>query len=278
MPDLPYFDLLVDEQRHGGELGQLWKRYVHWGYWEDVRTADGTTADFVAAMARLDDVLLDAGRLADGQKVLDVGCGFGGTIQRINAAYTGMELTGLNIDPRQLAVAAVQTTPAPRNTVAWVEGDACELPFEDGTFDRVLAVECVFHFADREKFFAEAQRVLKPGGYLALSDFKPTLMFFGRTPIWHAVIRPRIERSYGTLGKVPLRSYRAMAKRVGLSLEIRRNIRRNTYPTYPFLLAFFREHGTPDVQQVMIGGTRWMQWVTRLGLMQYCVYTFGKPG
>ncbi len=102
-----------------------------------------------------------------------------------------MDLTGLNIDARQLAAAEAQTKPANGNKIGWVEADACRLPFEDNSFDRVLAVECIFHFPSREKFLAEAARVLKPGGYLAVSDFVPTLMFFGKTPIWMA-IRPRI--------------------------------------------------------------------------------------
>lgn len=216
------------------------------------------------------------GRLPTGRRVLDAGCGFGGTIQQINATYSGMDLTGLNIDPRQLAAAEAQTKPVNGNKIGWIEADACQLPFEDNSFDRVLAVECIFHFPSREKFLAEAARVLKPGGYLAVSDFVPTLMFFGKTPIWMA-IRPRIAKSYGTLGNVPLRSYKSMGKRAGLELATKRNIRRNTLPTYPFLLKFFREQGSADAQKTMIVGTRWMKWLSKLGLIQYRVYTYHKP-
>jgi ubiquinone/menaquinone biosynthesis C-methylase UbiE len=168
MLDLPYFDLLIDERQDGGETGQLWENQVHWGYWDDPKAADGTRADYVGAMEQMNDVLLEAGRVADGQKLLDVGCGFGGTIQQINAAHSDMDLTGLNIDPRQLAAADAQTNPTHGNKIGWIEADACQLPFEDNSFDRVLAVECIFHFPSREKFIAEAARVLKPGGYLAV--------------------------------------------------------------------------------------------------------------
>ena len=276
MPDLPYFDLLIDERQDGGETGQLWEHQVHWGYWEDPSAADGTRADYVAAMEQMDGVLLDAGHVTDGQRLLDVGCGFGGTIQQINARHSGMHLTGLNIDPRQLAAAEAQTTATNGNDIDWVEADALQLPFADGTFDRVLAVECIFHFPSRERFLAEAARVLKPGGYLAVSDFVPTVAFFGKTPIWLA-IRSQIAKSYGTLGNVPLRSYRAMGKRAGLRLETNRNIRRNTLPTYPFLINFFREQGSEDAQNTMIVGTRWIKWLTKVGFLQYRVYTFTKP-
>ena len=277
MPDLPYFDLLIDERQDGGETAQLWENQVHWGYWDDPKTASGTRADYVAAMQKMDGELLKAGNVADGQRLLDVGCGFGGTIQSINAAHSGMDITGLNIDPRQLAAAEAQTTPANGNRISWVEADACQLPFEENSFDRVLAVECVFHFPSRERFLAEAARVLRPGGYLAVSDFVPTASFFAKTPIWMA-IRPRVEKSYGTLGSVPIRSYRAMSKRAGLELEADRNIRRNTLPTYPFLLKFFREQGSAEARETMIVGTRWMKRLTMWGWLQYRVYTFQKPG
>ncbi|QZH58120.1 class I SAM-dependent methyltransferase [Mycolicibacterium farcinogenes] len=276
MADLPYFDLLIDERQDGGESGQLWKDQVHWGYWEDPSTADGTPGDYVAAMEQMNVVLLEAAKVSDGQKLLDVGCGFGGTIQQINRTFSGMDLTGLNIDPRQLQAAEAQAVPVDGNKIGWVEADACRLPFEDNSFDRVLAVECIFHFPSREKFLAEAARVLKPGGYLAVSDFVPTLSFFGKTPFW-MVIRTRIAKSYGTLGSVPLRGYKSMGKRAGLALEANRNIRKNTLPTYPFILKFCREQGSADAQKVLSVGTRWMKWLSKLGFIQYRVYTFHKP-
>lgn len=276
MPELPYFDLLIDERQEGGETGQLWERQVHWGYWDDPKSAEGTRADYMAAMETMDHVLLEAGKVADGQHLLDAGCGFGGTIQQINARHSHMHLTGLNIDPRQLAAADAQTRAVNGNEIAWQEGDACELPFADNTFDRVLAVECIFHFPSRERFIAEAARVLKPGGILAVSDFVPAVMWFGKTPFWMA-IRQRIAKSYGTLGTVPLRGYRAMGRRAGLQLVANRNIRKNTLPTYPFLIDFFREQGSEDAQKMMIVGTRWMKWLSKAGLIQYRVYTFHKP-
>ena len=275
-PDLPYFDLLLDERHGGGETGQLWENQVHWGYWEDPKAAEGTRADYIAAMEQMNSVLLQSGKIADCQRVLDVGCGFGGTIQQINSGYSNMDLTGLNIDARQLAAARAQITPIRGNTVGWIEADACNLPFEDGSFDRILAVECIFHFPSREEFLTEAARVLRPGGYLAVSDFVPTLTFFGKTPIWWA-IRRQVAKSYGTIGNVPLRGYKAMGRRAGLQMTANRDIRRNTLPTYPFLLKFFREQGTADAEKTMVVGTRWMKRLAGLGLLQYRVYTFHKP-
>src|SRR5438034_5931485 len=57
-----------------------------------------------------------------------------------------------------------RSTLFPYTTLFRSEADACALPFPDASFDRVLAVECIFHFPSRLRFLKEAARVLKPGG------------------------------------------------------------------------------------------------------------------
>jgi len=163
-PVPPYFDYLIDafERGEGG-------RWVHLGYWDRPLHPGDSAIDFEQAQRRLDDVLLERADLADGQAVLDVGCGFGGTLGQVNERRRDMRLTGLNVDPRQLAICR---TIAPRNgnVLRWRQGDACRLPFADASFDRVLCFEAMFHFPSRRTFFAEAARVLRPGGVLAASD------------------------------------------------------------------------------------------------------------
>lgn len=113
--------------------------------------------------------MIDLADLDAGQSVLDVGCGFGGTLARINDTYQGMHLTGINIDARQIEICR-SIASGTRNDLTWHIADAGRLPFADASFDRVLCVEAMFHFASRRQFFAEAARVLKPHGVVVGTD------------------------------------------------------------------------------------------------------------
>jgi MPBQ/MSBQ methyltransferase len=162
----PYFDYLIEGFRRG-QAG----RFVHLGHWDTPVAIEAAPQpdEFERAQSRLTQVLLGMADLRAGQSVLDVGCGFGGTFDLINRQLRDMQLTGVNIDPRQLDICR-SIEPLHGNRLQWELADACKLPFADASFDRVLCIEAMFHFASRAKFFAEAARVLKPGGVVAASD------------------------------------------------------------------------------------------------------------
>lgn len=167
----PYFDGLIAAFWQG-QAG----RFVHLGCWDQPPAASALRAPgaFEQAQQRLNGRLLDLAELADGQTVLDVGCGFGGTLAAVDGPWRQMSLIGLNIDPRQLEVCA-SLRPAAGNTMHWLVADACALPLADASVDRLLCFEAMFHFASRRRFFAEAARVLVPGGLLVASDIELAL-------------------------------------------------------------------------------------------------------
>jgi SAM-dependent methyltransferase len=121
--------------------------------------------------------LIHHAKVAAGQAVLDVACGTG--VVAITAARAGARVTGLDLTP-QLLERARESGPLAHVNVNWHEGDAEQLPFEDGAFDVVLS-QFGHMFAPRpDVAVSEMLRVLRPGGTIAFSTWPPEL-FVGRT-------------------------------------------------------------------------------------------------
>lgn len=110
---------------------------------------------------RLAPLFIDFSGLADGEKILDVGCGTGSlTFALAEAAKVG-HITAIDFSP-VFVEATTRRNADPRISV--LQADACDLPFEDGAFDRALAL-LVLHFVpDAGKAIAEMRRVVRPGG------------------------------------------------------------------------------------------------------------------
>lgn len=272
--ELPYFDQLFEDIRQGNtEVIKSFGHHVHWGYWENPSIADGSIDDFANAAENLTRRVCDAGGAKDGQKILDCGCGFGGTIASLSDRFTNMHLVGLNIDPRQLARARELVQPRNSNHIEFIEADACQLPFADNSFDLVLAVECIFHFPSRQKFFQEAWRVLKPGGKLALCDFVPQQAFLPIMQFGSYLIQPFLSNFFGYVdSNITLNAYRKLAINTGFTSILEEDITLNTLPTYPFLgrLQSTGENAQTDSSTVMA------EWVSRLKLIRYLILSYCK--
>ncbi len=155
----------------------------------------------------------------DARRLLDIGCG-GGLVAEAMAA-TGFDVVGLDASLPSLRAARDHARSAAA-TAAYLGGDGERLPFDDGTFDAVVASEVIEHVDDPDALLREAARVLRPGGVLLFST--PNRTWFARVGlVWGAELlgwAPRRTHDYARFLTPP--EFTARAARAGLDVrEIR---------------------------------------------------------
>jgi arsenite methyltransferase len=111
------------------------------------------------------------GRLEPGERVLDLGSG-AGTDSLVAAQMVGSEghVTGIDMTPEMLAKARAAAEEMGAENVEFVESEAEQLPFADGSFDVVISNGVIDLIPDKDAVFGELLRVLKPGGRIQLAD------------------------------------------------------------------------------------------------------------
>jgi len=136
-------------------------RWLNLGLWE----GPGTEDEAPRAVRRLVERLAE--ELPRGGTVLDVGNGLGVQDPVIAEVADPRRLVAMNITESQLQAGREHVTSAG----GWpLVADAVRIPLAERSVDGVISVEAAFHFRSRRRFFAEAYRVLRPGGILSISD------------------------------------------------------------------------------------------------------------
>jgi ubiquinone/menaquinone biosynthesis C-methylase UbiE len=124
----------------------------------------------VLGMGRVYDELVAQAELADGLRVLEIGCGTGNVTLRAKRAAPDADVIGTDPDP--LALARAQRKARGMTGIRFERAYAQELPFADGDFDRALSSMMLHHLDEDVKAgaVAELHRVLRPGGQLHIVD------------------------------------------------------------------------------------------------------------
>jgi tocopherol O-methyltransferase len=149
---------------------EIWGDHVHHGLW---KSGQETPHEAVEALIGHLAGTLD---LRPGQHICDIGCGYGATAEWL-ARHYDVRVTGVTLSSAQLRQA--QTRSAASALLHFSRQDWLENSFEDETFDHVIAIESSEHMPDKQRFFDEAFRTLRPGGrfaiyaWLAREDARP---------------------------------------------------------------------------------------------------------
>jgi cyclopropane fatty-acyl-phospholipid synthase-like methyltransferase len=138
---------------------------VHFGYW------DATTRGHADALLNMNRVLADRAGIRPGMRVLDAGCGVGGSSIWL-AQARGATVVG--ITPVASQVSRARGFAARRRLgaqVSFEQADYTNTPFPDSSFDMVWALESLCHAPDKAVFYREAARLLRPGGHLVIAEY-----------------------------------------------------------------------------------------------------------
>jgi SAM-dependent methyltransferase len=102
-----------------------------------------------------------------GREVLEVSCGRGGGAGFVSRAFEPQRYLGVDLSAENIKLA---TARAAHKSLTFAVGNAEQLDLPDASFDVVINIEASHLYGDRTRFFAEALRVLRPGGNFCYTD------------------------------------------------------------------------------------------------------------
>lgn len=204
---------------------RIWGEHVHHGYWQTGRESPTEAAQALVALVerRLE--------LSPGQQVCDIGCGYGATAAHL-ASHCGVSVTGLTISSAQEEVGRRRDVPG----LTILRRDWLDNGLPDASFDRAYAIESSEHMTDKPRFFAEARRVLRPGGRFVVCAWLEgeDVSDWGKRHLLEPICREGRLPSMGSRA-----DYHALAADAGFRLESYDDISANVRRTWSICLRRF---------------------------------------
>eukprot|EP00210_Caulerpa_lentillifera_P009063 g8648.t2 len=142
----------------------VWGEHMHHGIYRP----ESPPVSHRAAQLDLIEEVLEWAEVDKATKLLDVGCGIGGSARHLARKYN-CDAKGITLSPAQVQRARELTTAANLDDrVSFEVCDALNLPFQDNSFDLIWSLESGEHMPDKKEFVSEMVRVCKPGGSIIL--------------------------------------------------------------------------------------------------------------
>ena len=304
----------ADVARHYDELDafyrDVWGEHVHHGLW--LRGDESREL----AVRQLGELVAREAAIGQGTRVIDIGCGYGATA-RLLATEFGAVVTGITISAAQHAIADghfsssfSSSSPSSRGNVSgqkglrekvedeekdedragrnprFLLGDWLENDLSDASFDAAVAIESSEHMADKPRFFAQAHRVLRPGGRLVVCTWLSAEHPTANQERW--LIEPICRE-----GRMPHlgseSDYWRLATGAGFEIERVQEVTRQIARTWPiiartFLLKlarkpayarFLLERRSRNRVFALTIARLWIAF--RTGAMRYGIFTLRKP-
>lgn len=253
---------------------RVWGEHVHHGLWTTGRETPGE------AVEALVDTVGDKLGLRPGQVCVDIGCGYGSTARRLAGTH-GVRVTGFTLSTEQARYAAAHPVPGVDIRVRdWLDNGLA-----DASADAAWAIESSEHMVDKPRFFAEAHRVLSPGGRFVICAWLAETGASG----WKVrhLLEPICRE--GRLPSMGTREeYEEMARQAGFAVTGYEDVSRRVARTWRvcagrLVKALFTDRGTRRLalaarnRSSFLGIPR-MILAYRTGAMRYRIFTLTKAG
>jgi tocopherol O-methyltransferase len=224
---IPHFPVDVGHVRkHYDRLSFLyrlfWGEHIHHGYWENNESVP-------RAQIQLMERLAERAAIPRGARVLDIGCGLGGSAMWL-AANLDCEVTGLTISPVQARMAAAKArSRGLSGRVNFQVRDANRWQPEPASIDAIWIMESSEHFEDKPGFFERCAEALKPGGTLAVCAWlrREGPVREEDRALVNTIAEAMLSASLGSLSE-----YRTWMRDAGLEVNLAEDITRHVAPTW----------------------------------------------
>ncbi|MBS0629237.1 MAG: class I SAM-dependent methyltransferase [Verrucomicrobia bacterium] len=182
---------------------KLWGEFINHGYW---KKGDETVQ---TALEQLIELISEKGKIQTNTSVLDIGCGYGASARYL-ARKKGAQITALTLSKSQWQYSRIHD---PESTnPRYILADFLKNSLSSNSFDVAVAIESLEEMTDKNLFFTEASRILRPGGRLVA-----TAWIVNETPTkWetkHLLSPICQERHFPSIGTQ--NEYRAMIEKAG---------------------------------------------------------------